>query len=423
MEYAHVRTVGDAGGRWSVVRATRFAGDGPVRVVVCHEDVTERHAAAEQLRHDSRHDALTGLPNRVLFAERVDRAVVAAGRTGSRVRRPVPRPGPVQDHQRRARPRRRRPPADRRRRPPPGGRRRAVDPAAVVTVARMGGDEFTLLVEHPAAAAGGRPRPPPGSPSRLLAAVARPDPVYDGQELNVTASIGIVVPSAPDRRRRGRDQANCSGTPTRPCTRPRPLGKARYVVFDQRHARRGRRADCTWRPSLRVALDRGEFRLDYQPIVSLATGAVAGFEALVRWFRDGSRSSAPADFIPVAEDTGLIVPLGEWVLRQACRQLAQWRASGPPLSGPVRDRQRLPPAAGRPGPGRPRSWQVLAETGLPASAVGLEITESADHVRPGRRPSIRSPGSSGRPGAGSPSTTSGPGTRRPPASAGSRSTC
>ncbi len=127
--------------------------------------------------------------------------------------------------------------------------------------------------------------------------------------------------------------------------------------------------------ALRLALDRGEFRVEYQPIVSLTTGAVARFEALVRWRRDG-RTVSPGDFIPVAEDTGLIVPLGAWVLQEACRQVARWRAAGGPLADlyvtvNVSRRQSADPGLVA------TVRRVLAETGLPASAVGLEITESA----------------------------------------------
>ncbi|HEX8915506.1 MAG TPA: EAL domain-containing protein, partial [Humisphaera sp.] len=124
---------------------------------------------------------------------------------------------------------------------------------------------------------------------------------------------------------------------------------------------------------LRRAADRGELLLYFQPIVSLATGALDGFEALVRWRRDG-RVVGPADFIPVAEDTGLIVPVGAWVLRAACRQLAAWAAAHPqrPVTMAINvSRRQLADARFV-----PLVRAVLAETAVDPAAVKLEITES-----------------------------------------------
>ncbi len=364
LEYTHAGTDGEgaSGARWSVVRASRFDdGAGHARMVVCHEDVTDRHRAAERLRHDARHDALTGLPNRIHFGERVERCIAMAGRreqpfavlfldldrfkiindslghaAGDRLLTTI---------------------ADR--------LSAAVRPGDLV--ARMGGDEFTILLEHLRF-----PEDAARVAERVRVAVAQPVD-YEGHDLLTTVSIGIVTSGG------GGERASSYATAKdllrdadAAMYKAKTGGKDRYAVFDQAmHAEVVVRMEME--ADLRRAVERGQLELHYQPILSPA--GVVGFEALLRW-RHGGRLVGPGEFIPVAEDTGMILQIGGWVLHRACQQLADWRAMGGPLAElcmtiNVSRRQLV-------DPGLLRVMQdVLRETGAPAHAVVLEITESA----------------------------------------------
>ena len=385
MEYADA-AADEAGHRWSLVRASRFEdGRGRPRLVLCQEDVTDRHRSADRLRYDARHDALTGLPNRVLFAERVDRCIALARRPGyafAVLFLDLDRFKIINDSLGHLA-------GDRLLTTVAARIGAAVRPADTVTlagdgpeistgggtdgwrsVARMGGDEFTVLLEDLRS---------PGDAARVAervrAAVAEPVE-YDGQELTTTVSIGIVAccggtggPAGYETAKELLRDADAA------MYKAKAAGKDRYVVFDQAmHAEVVRRMHLEG--DLRRAVCRGELELHYQPIVSLSAGRrTVGFEALVRWRHDG-RLVGPGDFIPVAEDTGIIVPIGAWVLRTACGQLAAWRAGGGAMADlyvtvNVSRRQLADPGL------LPLVQDVLAETGLPPAAVGLEITESA----------------------------------------------
>ncbi len=231
-------------------------------------------------------------------------------------------------------------------------------------LARLGGDEFTILLkdvsnEHQAT----------DLANAIQQSLLEPFHIGDN-EFFISASIGIVM-SHPDYQQptemlRDADTA---------MYRAKALGKARHIVFNaSMHA--DVQSSLQLETDLRRAIERQEFILNYQPIVALETGIITGFEALVRWISPELGFVSPGKFIPLAEDTGLIIPLGEWVLREACRQLNEWQTHNVtdiPLTMSVNlsvkqfSQPNLIEVID----------QVLAQTQLPAHCLKLEITESA----------------------------------------------
>lgn len=305
--------------RWVLLSVTTVndAQKRSANLIFQMQDITDRKQAEEKLVHDAFHDALTGLPNRVLFMDHLKQSVQRAKRKNhfpfgvlfldfdrfklvndslghmvgdqlliaiaSRLETSV-RPGD--------------------------------------TVARLGGDEFTILLEdlnssEEAALVA----------KRILRNLAEPF-ALSAHEIFITASIGIALST--DGYQQPEDILRDADTAM---YRAKSMGKARYEVFDKAmhdNAMNLLQIETDlWR-----AIERKELTLDYQPIVSLRTEKIAGFEALLRWQHPSRGIVSPLDFISVAEETGLIMPIGEWVLDQGCRQIRDWQKlypQDPPL--------------------------------------------------------------------------------------------
>lgn len=255
-------------------------------------------------------DALTGLPNRTLLRDRVDQSIAQAGREGRHVALlfvDLDRFKLVNDswgH-------------------PFGdalltevGRRLVGAVRAGDTVARLGGDEFAVLLPSMK-----RPHAAARVAQKILEALARPVQL-EGRTVPLTGSVGIsVFPADGDSMETLLQNADAA------MYRAKDLGRGGFQFY-QAEMGRVARDRVEMESSLHDALPRGELALHYQPQVALADGRICGFEALMRWRREGQGLVSPARFIPVAEESGLIVPLGEWALVEACRQAAAWRRAG-----------------------------------------------------------------------------------------------
>jgi len=231
------------------------------------------------------------------------------------------------------------------------------------TLARLGGDEFTVLLAGVRNSVDARM-----VAERLVSAVAKPFEL-EGREVVVSVSIGVVMADA--RYQRGEDMVRDADTAM---YRAKDRGKARCQLFDTSMLVAAEER-LHIESDLRRALERQEFRLHYQPIVALSDQHLCGFEALVRWQHPERGLIPPGDFIPIAEETGLIVPLGLWVLGEACRQMRAWdlelkECADLSVNVNLSARQCLHPDIVS------DVARVLSETGLEPSRLKLEITES-----------------------------------------------
>ena len=323
--------------------------------VITVRDVSERKKFENQLTHQAFHDELTGLANRALFSDRVAHALARRERDGTTVAvllLDLDDFKTVNDGLGHA---------------AGDAMLRAVAHRLEVlvrpgdTTARLGGDEFAMvLVELPDEDAAVH------AVERIIAVLGEPL-VIEGKEVYVQGSIGLAFaaegPVSPAEVLRNADAAMYVA---------KTEGKARYAVFEP-HMHAAALHRLTLRGDLQRALDNNEFRLHYQPIVTMETGALVGVEALVRWAHPTRGLVAPDAFIPLADETGLVVPLGQWVLEQACRQLVEWSATSPELSVSVNVSQRQ---LRRPEFGA-EVGDVIDLTGIDPARVALEITESA----------------------------------------------
>jgi len=229
------------------------------------------------------------------------------------------------------------------------------------TLSRLGGDEFAILLEDI-----GDPNAATAIADRLHSALLEPVEV-NGREIYASASVGIAFGTS--RYRSSDDLLRDADTAM---YRAKAQGRSQCQTFDQSmHVSAIQR--LTLETQLRRAIERHEFIVHYQPIIELESRDVCGFEALVRWARADGSITPPAEFIPVAEETGLIVPLTSWVLREACAQVAKWqRAFAQPLTLTVNISTKL---FNRPTLVE-EVRQAIAESGLLPGTLRLEITES-----------------------------------------------
>jgi len=337
-------------------RSVRDVVSGKVREIIgVSRDVTERKKVEEQIEYQAYHDALTGLPNRRLFRDRLTVALAHARRmkhplavmfldldrfkvvndtlghsVGDELLKTV-------------------------------GMRLQSSLREEDSIARMGGDEFTVLLadlatpDHAAKIA-----------QKVLDTVAQPQRI-DGTELFITTSIGIALfPSDGDTAEALLANADHA------MYRAKDAGRNSYQMFTPAMNSRALER-LSLENDLRHALERGELELYYQPQINIASGRVTGVEALLRWNRPGFGLVGPMHFIPIAEETQLIVPIGEWVLREACRQAKLWQNEhGPGFRMAVNL--------------SPRQFQhsdlplviasALSSSGLAPGDLELEITES-----------------------------------------------
>jgi diguanylate cyclase (GGDEF)-like protein/PAS domain S-box-containing protein len=320
-------------------------------------DISERKEIEHRLAHQAMHDPLTGLPNRALLLDRLDRALRRARRQQRRVAvlfLDLDHFKVVNDSLGHGL-------GDRLLVSISERLQAALRPTD--TVARFGGDEFVVLCEdlldqQDAVAIA----------ERVNEAVSGPF-VIDDVEVFVGVSIGIAFPDSTDA-----DPETLIRDADAAMYQAKDRGRARWVIFD--NAMRASAVDrLDIENALRRALERRELRVFYQPMIELATGCVVGVEALLRWEHPERGLLLPGDFITVAEETGLIVPIGSWVLDHACRQVQRWQAS-------MRDLPPLVLAVNLSGRqlGHPRLVDdvaaVLNETAIDPSNVDLEITES-----------------------------------------------
>ncbi|HUR83188.1 MAG TPA: EAL domain-containing protein, partial [Thermoanaerobaculia bacterium] len=318
-------------------------------------DITDRKRAQEQVEYQAYHDSLTALPNRLLFRDRIALALAHVKRTGrltavmfldlDQFKLVNDTLGhTVGDRLLQA-----------------IGARLVTCVRAEDTVARMGGDEFTILLGEVADR-----RSASLVAQKVLEAVRHPVSI-DEHELYVTTSIGIAV--FPEE---GMDAEVLLKNADRAMYRAKELGRDNYQFASSVESQPAE-ARLAMESALHRALERDELVVHYHPMVEIATGRLVGAEALVRWQHPERGLIQPEDFIPLAEETQLIVPIGAWVLRTACRQMKLWHDAGHPW---LRIAVNLSPRQFSDRELVATVESVLQETGYPAQLLDLEITES-----------------------------------------------
>ncbi|MEM8961570.1 MAG: EAL domain-containing protein [Acidobacteriota bacterium] len=329
----------------------------PLGAYAIYTDITQRKQAERRLFHEAFHDALTGLPNRTMMTERLQRALRRTRRGDyhfALIFLDLDRFKVINDSLGHA-----------------AGDQLLVEMARRLedclrpgdTVARLGGDEFTLILEDLA-----QPSDATLVADRVLSELSRPVEI-EGKDVVTSGSLGLAFSatgyeSAEDLIR----DADIA------MYRAKQRGKGRYEVFDsEMHDAAVERLELE--NDLRAAIDEQSLVLHYQPIVSLVNGRIAGFEALIRWPHPTRGLIAPDQLIPLAEETGLIVPLGQWVLQQACRQVVAWEKHCPDsdcllITVNLSVRELSHPDF------LDHIASAIADSGAKPASIGLEITES-----------------------------------------------
>ncbi len=316
-------------------------------------EIAERRLADQRVVHMAHHDALTGLPNRTLLADRVGQAIARAHRSGGKLAvlfLDLDRFKNVNDSFGHA-----------------VGDMLLTAVAARLTasrreedtVARLGGDEFIISIPDVSDAAEAE-----SVAARILADLAKPFTI-NGHQLHADGSIGIAL-----YPRDGDTAETLMRNADTAMYHAKESGRGNFQFFSAQLTERVSRRLST-ETNLRRALERGEFSVHYQPLINLTTGRIDGAEALLRWPQQDQRLVSPVEFIPIAEETGLIVPLGEWVLLEACAQAQAWQALHPGLRIAVNLSARQFRQKNLIG----MIEQALGESRLAPSMLELELTE------------------------------------------------
>ncbi|POX61037.1 GGDEF domain-containing protein [Streptomyces sp. Ru62] len=356
------------------VSLLRDADGDPQYQLALMEDTTERRLLNLRLRYEATHDALTGLPNRSLFFERLEKALSAGeGQRFGLCYLDLDGFKTINDSLGHA--------AGDRLLVEVADRLQSCATAPGEMVARLGGDEFVALTTGP-----GTERKVDELAERIMNALVTPISI-DGRDLMVRGSLGIVEGPAGERT-----AAEVLRSADITMYRAKSAGGNRSELADpEADARAITRHGLT--TALPTALERGEFFIEYQPLVHLGDGSVRGAEALVRWLHPQHGVLGPDRFIPLAEHTGLIVPLGRWVLEESIRQARAWRElhGEQKAAGPLRINVNLSPCQlSHPGLVQD-TVDILERSGVTPDALCLEVTESAligaddDLLKPLRR--------------------------------------
>ncbi len=339
---------------WLKITAVKNPSQDTANYIAVFSDITDDIRAAERIQHLAYYDSLTNLPNRALLSDRLDLAIAHAKRSGSKcavLSLDMDRFKNINDALGHS-------VGDQLLKSVATRLKECV--REVDTVARMGGDEFVVILDGVAEADSILP-----VARKMLHSLSQPYEI-EGHNIRATPSIGISV--YPDD---GADQESLIMNADSAMYHAKENGRNdfRFFVPDMKT----KVAEKLFIESdLRKALEHGQFALYYQPQVDITTGHIIGAEALIRWNHPTAGLISPAKFIPVAEESGLIVPLGEWILDDACRQNMAWQKAGlPPISIAVNlsavqfRQQNLCQLIGR----------VLSDTGLDPHYLELELTE------------------------------------------------